>query len=79
MCDKNESHSVPETNVGQEKVYCQRLKRPLEVNEHGRCLYCYGDTADILTGDYEIFCDFNSDEDPISFGFPSDNIRDLDG
>jgi len=63
---KEFAHAVPEAT----EVYCRRLHRNLPVVEHKACPYCFGEQADIKTGDHEKFCDFEEGKDPISFGFP---------
>jgi hypothetical protein len=52
------------------EIHCRRLGRSLPVEEHVKCLYCFGQAGEILTGDHAKFCDFDPEKDPIHFGFP---------
>jgi hypothetical protein len=52
------------------EVYCRRVERPLAVEEHVDCPYCYGKKNDVQTTEHRQFCDFEPGKDPIHFGFP---------
>lgn len=56
-------------------VQCRRLDRRLTIAEHDACPYCFGEEAQIRTGDHGVFCDFKPGVDPISFGFPETHGR----
>jgi hypothetical protein len=60
-------------------VDCKRLERLLAVAEHSNCPYCFGTTAQVATGKHECFCDFKKGRDPVHFGFPEENVRDIEG
>lgn len=53
-----------------EELWCPRLQRPLPVEEHARCSYCFGSVTEIRSGKHARFCDFDPARDPIHFGFP---------
>lgn len=58
------------------KLRCRRTGQMFTVSEHAVCPYCYGDEKTIEKGgEYEAFCEFKPDEDPINFGFPPDSSR----
>ena len=63
--DENEAETA---EIG--TVYCKRLRIPLPIAEHAKCLYCFGGRDGIRTGDHSKFCDFDPAKDPIQFGFP---------
>lgn len=50
--------------------FCRRIERSVPVGEHLACPYCFGDEADVKSGDYQRFCDFRPGVDPVNFGFP---------
>jgi len=52
------------------KVFCRRIKLHMPLAEHLACSYCFGKEADVKTGDFERFCDFQEGKDPVCFGFP---------
>lgn len=56
-------------------VFCRRVQRMLPVTEHSQCVYCYGGIDEIRSQDHERFCDFQSGEDPIVYGFPATHGR----
>lgn len=60
-------------------VHCPRLDCQLTVEEHARCLYCHGDIDDVRSGKREIFCNYDPEKDPVSFGFPRASQRQLRG
>ncbi|MCC6406254.1 MAG: hypothetical protein IT453_03740 [Planctomycetes bacterium] len=60
-------------------VDCRRLERPLTVGEHLKCPYCFGTTAQVASGQRDCFCDFKKGRDPVHFGFPEENVRDIEG
>jgi hypothetical protein len=64
---KKSPHRIP---LAAGEVFCHRLQRPLPLEEHEKCLYCFGEAGEILTGDHTKFCDFDPKKDPINFGFP---------
>ena len=70
-----EQHTKPT----HERVLCRRLGRPIALQDHVVCPYCYGALADVATGDHERFCDFDSDKDPCCFGFLPGSDRHLLG
>jgi hypothetical protein len=55
---------------GRQVVDCPRLGRPLPVDEHLECPYCFGAETDVRQGTIERFCDFQPGEDPTQFGDP---------
>ena len=67
----------PKKRIGTVKghIHCPRLDRPLPVEEHLACPYCYGAESDVAQGARECFCDFEKGKDPVSFGFPEDHGR----
>lgn len=60
-------------------VDCRRLEKLLEVREHAQCPYCFGTALQIATGHHECFCDFKKGRDSVHFGFPEENVRDIEG
>jgi hypothetical protein len=60
-------------------VDCRRLERPLAASEHVECPYCFGSLGEIAEGRHECFCDFRKGRDPVHFGFPEGNVRDVEG
>jgi hypothetical protein len=56
-------------------VHCPRVERPLSVEEHLACPYCYGGEQEVREGGRECFCDFDKAKDPVHFGFPEDQGR----
>jgi len=62
--------ATPERPGEETKVFCRRIKLSMPVSEHVTCLYCFGKSADVKTGEYERFCDFEEGKDPVAFGFP---------
>jgi hypothetical protein len=68
----------PDSN-SEKMIWCRRYQRERPVAEHNLCLYCFGRQSEVESGDHEKFCDYNPDQDPKHFGFPEDNIRDLNG
>ncbi len=52
------------------RVFCRRLDRPLPIDEHLDCPYCFGAESEVRTTDHDRFCDFELGKDPIHFGFP---------
>jgi hypothetical protein len=57
------------------QVFCRRVERHLDVEEHARCPYCNGDEDRIRTARHESFCDYQPGADPTCFGFPEDRGR----
>ena len=53
-------------------IQCRRVHRPMPVDDHKDCPYCFGDEATIRTCGYASFCDFDPDLDPVNFGFPEE-------
>ena len=62
-------------NDPKKEIFCRRLKRPLRVEEHELCPYCFGREEEIEKGDHQLFCDFCEGKDPIHFGFPETHGR----
>ena len=58
---------------------CRRTGQMLTPAEHHACPYCFGKEDEIGKGGYETFCDYEKGKDPISFGFPPDDVRRLHG
>lgn len=56
-------------------IHCPRIDRPLSVEEHLDCPYCYGNEKQVTGGNRECFCDFDTKKDPVNFGFPGDTGR----
>lgn len=61
--------------AGRQVVDCPRLGRPLPVQEHVECPYCFGAESDVRSGTLGTFCDFQPGEDPVQFGDPYDHGR----
>lgn len=57
-------------------LLCPRCDRQLELAEHARCPYCFGDEVSLRRGDRAEFCDFHPGKDPVHFGFPEEAERD---
>jgi hypothetical protein len=55
------------------------MDRPLPIEEHLQCPYCFGRADDVANGQHERFCDFSLGRDPIHFGFPPGTLRDREG
>jgi Zn finger protein HypA/HybF involved in hydrogenase expression len=70
MSDPKMSKPESELSEAPAEVYCRRVQRPLPTAEHASCPYCFGQEADIRTGEHEKFCDYTEGKDPINFGFP---------
>jgi len=58
-----------------EPVPCRRLDATRTVAEHLECPYCFGRADDVQPAQWERFCDFDAQVDPICFGFPSTHGR----
>ena len=58
---------------------CRRTGQMLTPHQHHQCPYCLSAEEDVGKGGYETFCDFRASKDPISFGFPPDNVHMLKG
>ena len=58
---------------------CRRTGQMLTPQQHHECPYCFGKEEEIGKGGYDAFCDYKAGEDPISFGFPPDDVRRLKG
>jgi hypothetical protein len=61
------------------RVFCMRTGRSLPVSNHLECPYCRGNKRQVLTEIHQTFCDFKPGRDPVSFGFPDDYGRHLEG
>ena len=73
MIDAHASGKCPVRVTG--RVRCQRTEQDLRVEEHLLCPYCFGQTANIETGEHTRFCGFEPERDPVSFGFPEHGSR----
>ena len=60
---------------GDAAIKCRRTGQTYDLSTCPRCPYCFGDSADVASTDPESFCDFHPGEDPVSFGFPGDDVR----
>ncbi len=56
-------------------VQCRRTGQDYDCDTHVRCPYCFGVEKDVATGEHEQFCDFDPEQDPVSFGFPMESER----
>jgi hypothetical protein len=72
MSDPKKPAAVKSTTAVAEepKVFCRRIRLEMPLTEHLACNYCFGKAADVKSGDYARFCDFEEGKDPICFGFP---------
>jgi hypothetical protein len=61
------------------EVLCRRQMRPVLVEEHLRCPYCFGARADVESGRHAGFCGYEQEKDPLHFGFPPEGVRDKHG
>ena len=61
------------------QLRCRRVDRLVDLDEHESCPYCFGHRQELASGQYETFCDWKPDRDPIQFGFPPGLRRDLLG
>ena len=61
------------------RLLCKRTGEQVEPREHEQCPYCFGRLADVETGKHEAFCDYHQGQDPIHFGFPTDDKRSEQG
>lgn len=61
-------------------VFCKRNHTSKDADEHMSCPYCFGKLREVIeNGERTEFCDFDPDEDPITFGFPDDSTRNSQG
>ena len=61
-------------------VFCLRNHTSKEAEEHMSCPYCFGKKREVIEGgERKEFCDFDPDNDPITFGFPGDSSRNAGG
>ncbi|MDP6739981.1 MAG: hypothetical protein QF404_08205 [Planctomycetota bacterium] len=60
---------------GDAVIKCRRTGQTYDLSMCPRCPYCFGDSADVESTDPESFCDFHPGEDPVSFGFPRNDVR----
>jgi hypothetical protein len=68
------------TEKGPEGVYCLRNKLIKQVDEHLTCPYCFGRTREkVESGECKHFCDWDSEKDPVAFGFPPGTSRNEHG
>lgn len=51
-------------------TWCPRVQRDLSHEEHKACPYCFGEDAEVRSGELGSFCDFKPGKDPVNFGFP---------
>ena len=57
-------------------VFCLRNHSSKEAGEHMACPYCFGKKRELIEdGERKEFCDYDPDEDPVTFGFPDDSSR----
>ncbi len=73
------SKAQRDPNAQPGRVLCRRISKPIAPEDHRSCPYCYGELAEIGTGQHERFCDFDPDKDPHCYGFPTDSDRNLLG
>lgn len=69
MTDKHDAEPIPES-----RVFCRRVQRELPVHEHQGCPYCHAEQQ-VDTAVHAKFCNFDPEQDPVSFGFPDDSDR----
>ncbi len=79
MTDDRKEDAQPVQPPGLRVLHCRRTGQDYEVAEHERCPYCFGEGAEVESGEYERFCDFEPGKDPVTFGFPGTSSRDLHG
>jgi hypothetical protein len=61
-------------------VFCQRNRTSKEADEHMACPYCFGKKRELVEdGERKEFCDYDPDQDPITFGFPEGSSRNAGG
>lgn len=60
----------------QKRVFCRRNHVSKSADEHLGCPYCYGRLREVVEqGEPQRFCDWDPDNDPVTFGFPDDSSR----
>jgi hypothetical protein len=70
MTDSNENSKAAPA------VVCVRNKTPKAAEEHLACPYCFGRKREVVEGGaHRAFCDFDEEQDPVSFGFPEGTTR----
>jgi hypothetical protein len=58
------------------RVFCVRNHVSKSSEEHLQCPYCFGKKREVIDeGERREFCDFNPDDDPVTFGFPEGSTR----
>jgi hypothetical protein len=77
MTDRDKAESGHEPRL--KKLRCRRTNELVTPEQHAECPYCQGKVADVETGHYEAFCDYDEGQDPIHFGFPEDSSRQQHG
>jgi hypothetical protein len=78
MEEKPKDEARPAIRV--KTLRCRRTGQTFDVPQHARCPYCFADDDTIAkSGDYEDFCDFDPEKDPINFGFRHDSTRNENG
>ena len=78
MDNKAEDQDKPVMRV--KTLRCRRTGQMFQVSVHARCPYCFADDDTIAKGgQYERFCDYDPEKDPINFGFPPDSTRTQSG
>lgn len=57
-------------------VFCLRNHTSKDAEEHMACPYCFGKKREVIEGgERRAFCDFDPDQDPVTFGFPTGTSR----
>lgn len=61
-------------------VFCLRNHTGKAAEEHMACPYCFGKKRELIeNGERKEFCDYDPDQDPITFGFPEGSSRNAGG
>jgi hypothetical protein len=62
------------------RVFCLRNHVSKDAEEHIGCPYCFGKKREVIEdGERQEFCDFEADQDPLTFGFPDGSSRNAGG
>ena len=57
-------------------VFCVRNRSLKQVEEHLGCPFCFGRSRErVEGGERMLFCDWDPECDPVTFGFPPDSAR----
>lgn len=74
MTDAHEEHAKPPMTL--KELRCRRTGQMFTTEQHAECPYCFASIETIEEGgEYERFCGYDAEKDPISFGFPPDSTR----